>query len=565
MPMKLHDMTQIMQDTARRGVGSRRWQRPVYEHFLPPCNQACPAGEDIQGWLSHAQAGAYEEAWRALVANNPMPAVHGRACYHPCESGCNRGALDESVSIHAVERFLGDEALKNGWTFESAPSTGKKVLIVGAGPAGLSCAHHLARQGHTVEVRDAAAEPGGMMMHGIPAYRLPRTELQQEIARITAMPGVTLTCGVKVEDLAKAKAEGGFDAVFVAVGAQLANHLNVPTGDGKRLVDAVSLLDDVSEQKKPQLGRVVAVVGGGNVAMDAARTAERLGAKDVVIVFRYDQDHMEALPGEAAEAFAEGVKIRWLNVVDHFGADGITVENVTMNADGSVTPTGETTTLAADSVVMAVGQHSDLSLLATMPKISVQKNDTVAVDATTLMTGEAGIFAGGDCIGGARTMTTATGHGKRAAHAIHAYLNGEPYVHPASHPVVSFDMLHLPDYRNAPRSKQQERPLTDRNTFEEVTAGLSEREARYEAGRCLSCGNCFECDNCFAACPEQAITRLGRGKGYEVSLDLCTGCALCAAQCPCHAIEMQPEPQDENATTGSLGEPIAPVNFKVRA
>ncbi|OUJ03120.1 4Fe-4S dicluster domain-containing protein, partial [Acetobacter malorum] len=180
-------------------------------------------------------------------------------------------------------------------------------------------------------------------------------------------------------------------------------------------------------------------------------------------------------------------------------------------------------------------------------------------------TGEAGIFAGGDCIGGARTMTTATGHGKRAAHAIHAYLNGEPYVHPASHPVVSFDMLHLPDYRDAPRSKQQERPLTDRNTFEEVTAGLSEREARYEAGRCLSCGNCFECDNCFAACPEQAITRLGRGKGYEVSLDLCTGCALCAAQCPCHAIEMQPEPQDENATTGSLGEPIAPVNFKVRA
>lgn len=162
-------------------------------------------------------------------------------------------------------------------------------------------------------------------------------------------------------------------------------------------------------------------------------------------------------------------------------------------------------------------------------------------------------------------MTTATGHGKRAAHAIHAYLNGQTYTHPASHPVVSFEMLHLPDYRDAPRRMQQERPLTDRNTFEEVTAGLSEREARYEAGRCLSCGNCFECDNCFAACPEQAITRLGRGKGYEVSWELCTGCALCAAQCPCHAIEMQPEPQDDHPATGSLGEPLVPARFKVRA
>ncbi|MFT9400294.1 NAD(P)-binding protein [Acetobacter sp.] len=565
MSLKLHDMTQSMQDTVRKGVGSYRWQRPVYESFLPPCNQACPAGEDIQGWLSHAQAGDYEAAWRALVVNNPMPAVHGRACYHPCESGCNRNGLDDAVSIHAIERFLGDEALKQNWQFEVAPPTGKKVLVVGAGPAGLSCAYHLARRGHAVEVRDAAPEPGGMMMHGIPAYRLPRGPLQQEIDRIAAMPGVTLRCGVTVQDVKQAKEEDGFDAVFVAVGAQVANHLAIPTQDGKKLVDSVSFLDEVSHGKRPELGKVVAVVGGGNVAMDAARTAERLGASDVVVVFRYDREHMEALPAEAEEAFAEGVTIRWLSVVDHFGDDGLIVEKVTMNPDGSVTPTGETTQLAADSVLMAVGQHSDLTLVANTPSIIVNKDATLAVDAQTLMTGEAGIFAGGDCIGGARTMTTGTGHGKRAAAAIDAYLAGKAYEHPPTPAVVGLEMLHLPDYRNAAQSQQAEVPSGQRVGFEEVTGGLSAQQARYEAGRCLSCGNCYECDNCFAACPEQAISRLGPGKGYSVSLDLCSGCAVCAAQCPCHAIEMHPEPQTNCAPTGSLGEPVAPAVFKVRA
>ncbi|MCH4024454.1 MAG: NAD(P)-binding protein [Acetobacter sp.] len=564
MPLKLHDLSQMMQETTLRGVGSRRWQHPEYVAYLPPCNHACPAGENIQSWLALAQAGRYEEAWCRLMEENPLPAIHGRACYHPCESACNRSALDEAVAIHDVERFLGDLALKNGWKPAPAPATGRKVLIVGAGPAGLSCAWHLALKGHAVEIRDSSPEPGGMMAHGIPSYRLPRDIVSTEIARIADLPGVTLRMGTMVRDVARAKQEGGFDAVFVAVGAALANHLNIPASDGRKFVDGIDLLAEAKEGRKPQLGRVVAIIGGGNVAMDSARTARRLGAQETLLVFRYDPQHMEALPSEANEAFVEGTKIRWLSVIDHFGAGGITVEKVRMNPDGSVTPTGETQTLAADSVVMAVGQHSDLSLVSSLPDITVTKTDTIFVD-DHLMTGHAGIFAGGDCIGGARTMTAATGHGKHAAREIDAFLAGTTWEHPPSNPLVTFEMLHLPDYLDAPRTKEAERPLAERGGFDEVIAGFDGKQARREAARCLSCGNCFECDNCFASCPEQAITRLGPGKGYDVSLELCTGCSACAEQCPCHAIEMAPEAPDRPEVTGSLGEPVSPAKFAVRA
>jgi NADPH-dependent glutamate synthase beta subunit-like oxidoreductase len=417
--------------------------------------------------------------------------------------------------------------------------------------------------GHQVEIRDGAEEPGGMMAFGIPAYRLPREALSKEIARITAMPGITLKCGQRVDDVIAEKRKGGFDAVFIAVGAQQANHLNIPAMDGKRIVDAVSLLGEVKEGKAPKLGRVVAVIGGGNVAMDAARTARRLGSEDALLVFRYDKAHMEALPGEAREAFAEGVKIKWLSTVEHFGADGIVIEKVEMNPDGSVTPTGETERLATDSVVLAVGQHSDLSLLHGAADVRIAPNGVVQADEV-LMTGHPGIFAGGDCIGGTRTMTTAVGHGKLAARAMDAWMQGETYQHPASHPLVTFDMLHLLDYLDAPRSEQKEVPLSQRTAFGEVAAGLDEVGARYEAQRCFSCGNCFQCDNCYAACPEQAITRLGPGHGYGVDMDLCTGCAACFEQCPCHAIEMVPEPPGQSLPVGNLGEPLAPGSFKVR-
>ena len=544
------------------GTGATRQQLPRWIAHLPPCNAACPAGENIQAWLEHARAGRWQQAWKQILDDNPFPAVHGRACYHPCQGKCSRGELDEAVGIHAVERLVGDLARKENWQPSCGEPTGRRVLIVGAGPAGLSCAYHLAQLGHAVEVREATEEPGGMMRWGIPVYRLPRDVVHEEIARIAAM-GVTITCGRKVEDVLAEKQKCGFDAVFLAVGTQASNRLDIPAADGRKLIDGLTLLEDAARGRAPRLGRVVGVIGGGNTAMDVARAAKRLGAEEAVLIFRYDQPHMEALPGEANEAFSEGVKIRWLSVASRFGANGVTVEAVKMGPDGSTIPTGKFETLPADSLVLAVGQHSELDFLRAVPGVAIGPHDVVAVDEQ-FMTGHPGLFAGGDMVGGARTMTTAVGMGKHAARAIDAYINGVRYERPPKHPSIDFGMLDLPVFLEAIRHAEPELPLAARASFAEVVQGLTAKEAVAEAGRCLSCGNCFECDNCFAACPEQAIIRLGPGRGYRVEPDLCTGCATCFEQCPCHAIEMQPETVSATAPLGAFGELLAPNRLRLR-
>jgi NADPH-dependent glutamate synthase beta subunit-like oxidoreductase len=522
-------------------TGSWRTSRPVYLDRLPPCNHACPAGENIQGWLDLAQAGKYRQAWEVLVRDNPMPAVHGRVCYHPCETGCNRSALDAPVSIHAVERFLGDLALRDSWRFaiDGAPS-GKRVLIVGAGPSGLSAAYHLARFGHTVEIREAGPLAGGMMHFGIPAYRLPRVELELEIARIEAM-GVRIVTDHKVDDLLAEKQAGHFDSIFVAIGAGVGKHVNIPARDAGRVLDAVSLLHDVSSGEPPRLGRRVVVYGGGNTAMDAARTAKRLGAEEALIVYRRDRAHMPAHAFEADEAIEEGVKIKWLTTIKEIVGPELTVEMMELDADGRPRPTGKLETLTADAIVLALGQETDSRFLRRVPGIEVGADGSIRVGAD-MMTGHPGIFAGGDMVPGEQSVAVAVGHGKRAARNIDAWLRCVRQQMLPKHPQVSFDMLHLPVYSDAHPSAQRTLPPADRmQGFDEIVAGLSEKEVRYEAQRCFSCGNCFECDNCYAACPEGAIIKLGPSRRYRFDYAKCTGCAVCFEQCPCHAIEMIPE------------------------
>ena len=521
-------------------TGSWRTERPVYLKRLPPCNNQCPAGENIQSWLFHAESGDYEQAWRVLVEQNPFPAVMGRVCYHSCEGACNRGKVDSPVGINSVERFLGDQGIAQGWKFApvAAPS-GKKVLVVGAGPSGLSAAYHLARLGHKVSVHEAGPLPGGMMRFGIPQYRLPRQVLDAEVQRIVDL-GVDIHYNSKVSDVLKAKRDGGFDAVFLAVGAHIAKRAFIPAGDSARVLDAVAVLRSMEGEEKPMLGRRVVVYGGGNTAIDVARTAKRLGATEAIIVYRRNREKMPAHDFEVEEALQEGVMIKWLSTIKQAGESSITVEKMALDEKGFPQPTGEFETLEADSVVLALGQDVDLSLIEGVPGLNVE--DGVVQVNPQMMTGHPGIFAGGDMVPAERNVTVAIGHGKKAARNIDAWLRGENHIAPPKAELATFDKLNPWYYSDAPKTV---RPMLDiirrQSTFEEVQGGLDESNALFEARRCLSCGNCFECDNCYGVCPDNAVIKHGPGKGFDFNYDYCKGCGICVSECPCGAIKMVPE------------------------
>jgi 2-oxoacid:acceptor oxidoreductase delta subunit (pyruvate/2-ketoisovalerate family) len=521
-------------------TGSWRTARPVYLDRLPPCNHECPAGEDIQGWLFHAESGDYEKAWRHLVEDNPFPAIMGRVCYHSCESVCNRGKLDAPVGINSVERFLGDQAIKRGWKFEPpAVISGKHVLVVGAGPSGLSAAYHLARLGHRVTIHEAGPMPGGMMRFGIPKYRLPRDVLDAEVRRIVDL-GVRIEYQSRVANILETMRSGTFDAAFLAVGAHIAKRAFIPAGDSSKVLDAISVLRSMEGGDKPMLGRRVVVYGGGNTAIDMARTARRLGATEAIIVYRRTRERMPAHDFEVEEALEEGVMIKWLSTIKHAGGSTITVEKMALDDKGFPQPTGEFETLEADSLVLALGQDVDLSLLDDVPGLEIR--DGVVQVGGGMMTGHPGIFAGGDMVPAERNVTVAIGHGKKAARHIDQWLRGGEYVAPAKHEIAGFETLNPWYYADAPKTV---RPMLDiirrQSTFEEVQGGLDEGNALYEARRCLSCGNCFECDNCYGVCPDNAVIKLGPGKGFEFNYDYCKGCGICVSECPCGSIKMVPE------------------------
>lgn len=521
-------------------TGTWRSKRPVFRDHLPPCNHACPAGENIQAWLYHAEEGNYHQAWQEIMKANPLPAVMGRACYHTCEDACNRAQLDETVGIHAVERFLGDLANVQGWTVEvPREKSGKKILVVGSGPAGLACAYHLTLLGHEAVIHEAASKSGGLMRYGMPRYRLPEKALDAEIARIEAM-GVTIHLATPVKDLLQAKEEGGFDAVFVGIGAQLPRLVEIP-GDGSvDVVDAITMLRRREEGNDIELGKRTVVYGGGNVAMDAARSALRLGAKPTV-VYRRTEERMPAHRFEIKEAKEEGVVFNCLRTIKEIKEGGVVLETMVLTDHGGLQPTGRLERIEAESVILALGQQVDMECCLThLDGVELTK-ENVLVDQH-MMTGLDGFFAGGDVAPSERTMTIAVGHGKKAARSIDAWFKGETYASPPKNAPATYDALNTWYYRDAPKTVQPIlEPIRRQTGFAEVLGNLEEDNALFEARRCLSCGNCFECDNCYGACPDNAITKLGPGKRFEFKYDYCKGCGMCVEECPCGAIDIEDE------------------------
>lgn len=522
------------------GTGALRSRIPVYQDFLPPCNRACPAGENIQAWLAYAQSGDYEAAFQQILEDCPFPATMGRICVHPCETGCNRTHIDVTVNIHAVERFIGDLAVQAGWPARfSAKPTGKRVLVVGAGPAGLSAAYHLTRMGHIVEIYEAHEEPGGLLHYGIPVYRLPAEIRDAEIARILNM-GIKLHTNRRVHDVPAEKKQGNFDAVFLGIGAEISKKEDIIYKNPVPVYDAFDLLYKMAQGVQGPLGKSVVIYGGGKLAMYLSRVMRRLGV-EARVLYSGDKKLMPAYDFEADDAIAEGIDVQLLRSIREVNGNRFTAE-VMQVEKGKITATGAFETIEADALILANGQEAGSDFLQSIADIQRKDDGTVVVDEGR-MTGHGGIFAGGDVVGGERSAVIAIGHGKKAAKYINAWLKDQSYEKPEKHTTAFFRKLHLWYKTDAPLQEQDKLPpAVAVRSFEEVIAGLDEKEARYEAQRCLSCGNCFECDGCYGACPEDAIIKLGTGKRYKFNYDACTGCGVCYEQCPCYAIEMISEP-----------------------
>jgi NADPH-dependent glutamate synthase beta subunit-like oxidoreductase len=381
---------------------------------------------------------------------------------------------------------------------------------------------------------------GGMMRFGIPKYRLPREVLDAEVERILAM-GVTLELNTKVTNVEQSLEEGEFDAAFLAVGAHISKRAYIPAGESAHILDALSVLRSMEGQERPMLGRRVVVYGGGNTAMDVARTARRLGAEEAIVVYRRTRERMPAHDFEVEEAEEEGVMMRWLSTIKQADEGKLVIEKMELDETGFPQPTGELEELEADSVVLALGQDTDLSLLGDGSAVGVD-GGIVITDPVTMATYRPGVYAAGDMSPGERSATVAIGHGRMAAAGIDAWLAGTTVTEPVEAEVTPFDALNTWYFEDAPRQHRPRLEMVRRqSTFDEVVQDLDVGTALYEARRCLSCGGCIACDNCYAFCPDNAVIKLGPEGEYEVDLDYCKGCGLCVEECPTGTMAMEPE------------------------
>jgi 2-oxoacid:acceptor oxidoreductase delta subunit (pyruvate/2-ketoisovalerate family) len=552
-------------------TGAWRAQRPFYEDKTPPCSAACPVGNDIVAFIKKIIEGDFERAWGLIKEENPFPGVCGRVCFHPCESKCNRGAYDEPIAIHALERFVSDFGSTLNRKIEKGSGARKgKIAIIGSGPAGMSCAYHLAKLHYAVTVFESSSSAGGMLRMGIPSYRLPKDVLDREISEIQAL-GVEIRTGIPFGENLELDDLRDYQATFIATGAHRGRGLNIPGEKGKSVFGGLDLLRKINLGNRGKLGNKVAIIGGGNTAIDVARSVIRMGKK-ATILYRRSKEEMPAFEDEIVEAIEEGVKIRYLvNPIRIQQKDNmkrlecLRMELGEKDESGRRKPVAiphSNLTVEADTVIIAAGEEIEVSFL---PK-GIEKRDGVVLTRRDGSTGIKGIFAGGDLTSNQRTVAHAIGSGKRTALAIDCCLQGRDaeeairqiligegpslsifrHLHPGERPmnpqVVTFEELNT-DYFEPSKRKEEHRELTKKRTkgFGEVTSTFAAGNASEEAERCFSCGTCNACENCYVFCPDASIMRTEEILSRQVDYDFCKGCGICFSECPRGAISLKEE------------------------
>ena len=537
-------------------TGSWRNAEPFYIDHIPPCTFKCPAGNDISGFLRLTAEGKYSEAWKLILQTSPFPGICGRVCPHPCESECNRGDLGGKINIHSIEHFLADKCFNLEIAEPEIKYPDKKIAIIGSGPAGLSCAWHLNHAGYPVTVFESHPKAGGMMRVGIPDYRLPKNILDREISAIERC-GSEIRTGVKIgRDIDLASLSQDYAAVFIAVGNHSSRSLGIKDEDHPDVISGVELLRRIAFGENPEIRGKVLVVGGGNTAMDAARSAHRLGA-DVKVIYRRTRQEMPAIEEEIDECLAEGIPLDFLTApVGIHSKDGkITgVECIRMklgdpDSSGRRRPVpveGSEFNIPADQIISAIGESPDISFVSNGLKI---ENWGIPADDFGI-TNVPGIFAGGDASTGEGTVTHAIGSGRRSAIAIKKYLEGEsispldklpPSLVHVSPQITRFEDLNTAYFDFQFRIDADYLHIHDRKgNFSEIVSVMDESLALQEAQRCFSCGICVGCDNCYVFCPDAAVSHGDEPGKYIIDLKHCKGCGLCAEECPRFCIELKP-------------------------
>jgi NADPH-dependent glutamate synthase beta subunit-like oxidoreductase len=532
-------------------TGNFRFFRPVYKDKTPPCNNACPTGEQIQKYLDYVKHERFLDGYLTILEDNPMPSVTGRVCYHPCETACNRAEHDEPIGIRGVERYLGDYGLAladNPITPTLPPLNGTTVAIVGSGPAGLACAYHLRRRGYASVIFEALAKPGGMLRAGIPHWHLPEEILDAEITKLLDLGGIEIRCGVRAGEDISWDDLRGYPAAFLALGQDVGKRLPVEGIESRGVMGALEFLRETGLRRPVKVGRDVLVLGGGNTASDAARSAIRLGGGQATIVSLENEEELLIVPEDLAQARDEGVGfapntslVRVLSEDGHVTGAVLCDARLGKDASGNVVPElvpGTEREVACDTIMIAIGQVQRLDWL---PE---RLSDRGVISADQHGRVEGNIFVGGDVMRGPSMVVDALGDGKRAARDIDRLLTAQALGPEPEVEVMPYAGLNAAYFRHAPRIEAPLTPAAERRRGQqvEVTLAYSREQAVAESDRCMSCGVCNGCDNCYIVCPDVSVMRDARENGhYSIRTTYCKGCLVCVQECPTGCLEKVPE------------------------